>query len=278
MTTFVTLAEAYHKSNYETWSEYWKQCRVQSLIYKWPLGDPESEENPIHVRWREIPEGEDVNTPHPDLPIHSMETPAETSAIKALLEVLPDDHAYKTFERIEKASEIHHETLYQRDQDFTEFLEYKKNGNLKIETIDETQPITWNSIRNATTEELFQTKLEIFESSPVQESNNKEWRQNIRKADSIIEAMYWYYLIVNGSSDSDEAEKKAEEKFPEFIDKVIDEEFPSEIIFKYKLQIFEKEHVQNSKNKKARSKIRKSTNLVELLAAYSEILNDSKKE
>ena len=125
---------------------------------------------------------------------------------------------------------------------------------------------------------MFQTKLEIFESSPVQESNNKEWRQNIRKADSIIEAMYWYYLIVNGSSDSDEAEKKAEEKFPEFIDKVIDEEFPSEIIFKYKLQIFEKEHVQNSKNKKARSKIRKSTNLVELLAAYSEILNDSKKE
>ena len=47
---------------------------------------------------------------------------------------------------------------------------------------------------------------------------------------------------------------------------------------KWKLQLFEKEDVQNSKNKKARSQIRKATNLVELFAAYAELGEEDKKE
>ena len=63
---------------------------------------------------------------------------------------------------------------------------------------------------------------------------------------------------------------------PENIDIILDE-VPSEIIFKHKLQIFEKEEVQNSENKKARAKIRKSTNLIDMLSAYSEIVNEGSK-
>ncbi len=81
--------------------------------------------------------------------------------------------------------------------------------------------------------------------------------------------MYWYYLIVNNVQDYDE-QASPEGKLPEDIS-ILLEDVPSELIFKWKLQIFEQENVQNSENKKARSKIRKSTNLLELLMAYDEI-------
>ncbi len=84
--------------------------------------------------------------------------------------------------------------MIKQEKDFEEYLEYKKQGDLRIETIDDTKPISWESIMNASTEELFQTKLQIFESPPVQECENKEYRSNIRKATSIIEAMYWYFF------------------------------------------------------------------------------------
>ena len=83
-------------------------------------------------------------------------------------------------------------------------------------------------LQSFSTEELFQTKLEIFESPPVQESDKKEYRSNIRKASSIIEAMHWYYLIVN---DDDET-SASEEKVPENIDMLLDD-LPSESIFKW---------------------------------------------
>jgi hypothetical protein len=161
-----------------------------------------------------------------------------------------------------------------KEKDFEEYLEYKKTGDLKIEIIDGTKPITWESIRNATTEELFQTKLEIFESPSVQETEKKEYRSNIRKATSIVEAMYWYYLIVNDSVD---ASVSTEDKLPENID-ILLEDIPPDAFFKYKLQIFEKENVQNNKNKKARAEIRKATNLVELFVAYAELVALEEKE
>ena len=29
-----TLAEAYHASDYETWTSYWKQCRITGIFNK----------------------------------------------------------------------------------------------------------------------------------------------------------------------------------------------------------------------------------------------------
>ncbi len=251
-------------ANYETWLNYWKQCRVSSMWHKRP--DFTAEDNPVVIRWREIPEDEDITKPHPDIAVQQILTPLETLCFKAVRESLPDEHMCKTIVGLQKATANYHDSMAQREKDFGEFLEYKRNGNLKVETIDETQPISWESIRSASTEELFQTKLEIFESPPVQESENKEYRSNIRKSASIIEAMYWYYLIVN-----DVKATESEEKVPENIDSLL-EDIPSEAIFKWKLQLFEKEGVQNSENKKARSKIRKANNLVELISAYAEIV------
>ena len=209
-----TLAEANIASDYETWASYWSQCRITLCVYEFPIEDT-SMDNPLIVRWREIPEGENVDEPHPEIEVQQLVAPMGTECIRALLDVMPDDHPYKTVEGIEKASMSWHEDQLQRVKDFEEYLEYRANGNIKVETIDETQPITWESIRNASTEELFQTKLEIFESPPVQECENKDWRQNVRKSESIIEAMYWYYKIVNNEVDESE---EGEEKIPDNID------------------------------------------------------------
>jgi hypothetical protein len=255
-------------ANYETWLNYWKQCRVTSMWHKRP--DFTAENNPVVIRWREIPEDEDITKPHPDIAVQQMLTPLETFCFKAVRESLPDEHMCKTIEGLQKATVDYHDSMMQREKDFEEYLEYKRNGNLKVEIINETQPISWKSIRSASTEELFQTKLEIFESPPVQESENKEYRSKIRKATSIIEAMYWYYLIVEAASPDVKA-TVSEEKVPENIDSLLDN-LPSEAIFKWKLQLFEKEGVQNSENKEARSKIRKANNLVELISAYAEIV------
>lgn len=268
------LEQAYFASDYETWMSYWKQARVSSVYYKTP--NFEEPDNPLQIRFREIPEGEDVYKPHPTIEVQIIETQKETFCVRALLDALPDDSVYKTFSLIEKHSSDYHDTIVKREADFNEWLEYKRNGNLKIETIDDTKPITWESIRNASTEELFQTKLEIFESPPVQESDNKEYRSAIRKSSSIIEAMYWYYLIVNKLESSDEGTTSVE-KIPEDINPLLDD-IPTESIFKWKLQIFEREEVQNSENKKARSKLRKATNLVELFSAYAELGVEDKKE
>ena len=267
----ITQAEAFHASDHETWLSYWSRCRINTIVYKFP--DYSAEDNPVLIRYREIRDDENVEEPHPDVEVKQVETPLDTNCFRGLIEALPDDHRNKTMEGIQKQSADYHTGMSQREKDFEEFLEYRANGNLKVETIDDTRPISWESIRSASTEELFQTKLEIFESPPVQESDKKEYRSNIRKASSIIEAMHWYYLIVN-----DDAETSAsEEKVPENIDMLLDD-LPSEAIFKWKLQLFEKEDVQNSKNKKARSKIRKATNLVELFAAYAELGEEDKKE
>ena len=266
----ITLAEAFHASDLETWTTYWSRCRINTIYFKFP--DYTDDRNPVLVRFREIPDDEDVTEPHPDVEVKQVETPLDTYCFKGLIEALPEDHRNKTMEGIQKQTADFHDGMLQREKDFEEFLEYRQAGNIKIETIDDTRPISWESIRSASTEELFQTKLEIFESPPVQESDKKEYRSNIRKASSIIEAMYWYYLIVN-----DVEATASEEKVPENIDSLLDD-LPSEAIFKWKLQLFEKEDVQNSKNKKARSKIRKATNLVELFSAYAELQEADKKE
>ncbi len=263
----ITLEETYHASDYETWFAYWKQCRVATVYFKFAPGYT-GEDNPLQIRFREIPEGEDMTKPHPDIEVQIIESQTETYCVRALLDALPEDSVYKTFSLIEKSTQNYYDTITKREKEFNEWQEYKKNGNLTIETVDETKPITWESIRNASTEELFQTKLEIFESPPVQETNKKEYRSAVRKSSSIIEAMYWYYLIVN-EGEEDGARSKME-TIPEDINSLLID-IPSESIFKWKLQIFEREEVQNSENKRARSKIRKANNLVELFSAYNEL-------
>jgi len=260
-----TLDESYHASDHKTWTAYWKQCRILNIWHKYP--DYTDEFNPLWIRYREIPEGEDVTESHPEIPVTQIEAPLNTECYRALIDSLPKNHLLKSREGIEKATAAWHNAVIKQEKDFEEYLEYKKQGDLRIETIDDTKPISWESIMNASTEELFQTKLQIFESDPVQECENKEYRSNIRKATSIIEAMYWYFLIVSGEAPKDDDTKVI---IPEDVNVLI-EDIPTESIFKWKLQIFERADVQNSENKKARSKIRKANNLVDLFSAYAEL-------
>ena len=270
--TFVTLSDAEFADSYETWTTYWNQCRITEIHHKY--SDCSDEMNPYQVRWREIPEDEDISIPHPEISIQMMTAAVSTNRMNALIDRLDDNSLWKTKEGIEKSTAIYHGRILAKEKDFEDYLEYKLNGDLKVEIINETKPITWDSIINASTEELFQTKLEIFESSPVQETDKKEYRGNIRKATSIIEAMFWYYLIVNDSVDASDF---IGGELPENIDMLL-EDIPSDAILKYKLQIFERENVQNSKNKKARAEIRKSTNLVELFSSYAKLVASEEKE
>ena len=244
------LEQAYFASDYETWMSYWKQARVSSVYYKTP--NFEEPDNPLQIRFREIPEGEDVDKPHPTIEVQIIETQKETFCVRALLDALPEDSVYKTFSLIEKHSSDYHAAITKRETDFEEWLEYKRNGNLKIETIDDTKPITWESIRNASTEELFQTKLEIFESPPVQDSENKEYRANIRKSSSIIEAMYWYYLIVNNV----ESSAVPVEKIPEDINALLDDT-PSESILNGNYRFLKEKKFKIVKTKKLEAKLEK---------------------
>jgi len=269
--TMITFNEACHSTDIKTWMKYWKQCRVTTVQYR--DSNYADVDSPIQISFREIPQPADMTKQYPEIAVQTIETQKNAIIFKSLMEALPQDHAFKSMAAVEKATVDFHSSRAKNELEFNEWQEYKKNGNLKIETIDDTKPITWESIRNASTEELFQTKLEIFESPPVQETEKKEYRSAIRKSSSIIEAMYWYYLIVNKI----EGDIKREEKLPEDINLFL-EDIPTELIFKWKLQIFEKEEVQNSENKKARSKIRKATNMLELFSAYAELVTEDKKE
>ena len=266
--TFVTLSDAEFADSYETWTTYWNQCRITEIHHKY--SDFSDEMNPYQVRWREIPEDEDISIPHPEISVQMMTAAVSTNRMNALIDRLDDDSPWKTKAKIAKETGIYHNNMMRREKDFEDYLEEKKNNDLETETIDETKPITWESIKNASTEELFQTKLEIFESPSVQETENQKYRGNIRKASSIVEAMYWYHLIVNDweSIGTD---------IPENINMLI-EDIHSDAILKYKLQIFEREEVKYSKNKKARAEIRKSTNLVELFSSYAKLVASDEKE
>lgn len=256
----ITYEHANSIGDRDNWIVFWPQCRI--LQVNWMFPDPEEEGNKVHIRWIYDPDKIE-DWPEDETPVmQRTDVHPNTECFRAFQESFPE----MTDEEIEKLSFEHHEIMIQRQRDFEEYVEYKANGNLKVEVIDETKPISWNSIRDASSEELFQTKLEIFESPPVQETEQKEYRANIRKSESIIEAMYWYYLIVSEQEDSSSSKTP---HIDDFINPMKDED-----LFKLKLQIFEREEVQNSENKDARSQIRKSNTLMEMLIAYNELTKE----
>jgi len=270
-TVYTSFKDAISWNTSDVWSNFWSQCRIVNCHHRWPLpvSDEPEEDNLIRIKflidWTKVEDwDEDIaneKLDHSITEVQFFETAKNSECFRSLQDVFPE----LTDEVIEGYTFDHHEVMFQKERDFAEYLEYKENGNLRVETIDETKPISWNSIRDASTEELFQTKLEIFESPPVQETDKKEYRANIRKAESIIEAMYWYYLIVSKQEDSTSKSIHIDDYLNPLED---------EALFKLKLQIFEREEVQNSENKEARSKIRKANTLIEMLVAYNELIKE----
>ena len=142
--------------------------------------------------------------------------------------------------------------------------EGKENTNFYANT-DGTPRSVWQLLSEATTEDLFKFKLDIFEQEVVQNSENKDLRSKIRKAKSISEVCMYFQMLLNDDG--------TEQTTPSLLE-IIQSSTPEDL-FKLKLEIFETEAVQNSENRKLRSKIRKAESVSAVFAAYDEILNDT---
>ena len=81
-----------------------------------------------------------------------------TICFQGLRQVYPN----QTDALIEQATQSFYEALVKEQQDLEDYLKYKENGNIEVQIIDKSTPMTFEGIRNASVEELFQTKLEIF--------------------------------------------------------------------------------------------------------------------
>jgi len=247
--------QALQTNTLKDWTAYWKRCRLLVLRYdRDSIDDPD---NLVVIRYK------DTKKRGKEIPGKTFKCRKQSICLQGLREVYPN----QTDALIEQATVDFFTAQAKMQADFEDYQKYKENGNIEVQIIDKSTPMTFEGIRNASVEELFQTKLEIFESPPVQETDKKEYRANIRKSQSIIEAIYWYYLISDDGQLTDDSTN-------ETIDDLLSKN--SEKLFKYKLQLFEREDVQNSENKEARSKIRKATTLIDMLVAYNEILNETK--
>ena len=77
-----------------------------------------------------------------------------------------------------------------------------------MDTVTEEQvsKTVWQILSEATTEDLFKFKLDIFEQEIVQNSENRDLRSKIRKAKSICEVCGAYQELI----DSENATKESE--------------------------------------------------------------------
>tara|TARA_R100000152_G_C6765799_1_gene190654 strand:+ start:432 stop:968 length:537 start_codon:yes stop_codon:yes gene_type:complete len=96
----------------------------------------------------------------------------------------------------------YHDDLEKFNQDLVDFIKYKNNGDViikevevKVESDPEDLELSLDRIKNATTEELFKLKLELFESESVQNIDNRDLRSKLRKSKNIIELFHVFYYI-----------------------------------------------------------------------------------
>ncbi len=94
------------------------------------------------------------------------------------------------------------------------YEEWKANRNNsedefgKMDTVTEEQvsKTVWQILSEATTEDLFKFKLDIFEQEIVQNSENRDLRSKIRKAKSICEVCGAYQELIDSENTTKESE------------------------------------------------------------------------
>ena len=70
-----------------------------------------------------------------------------------------------------------------------------------FDTVSESEPRSvWELLSQATTEDLFKFKLDIFEQEVVQNSEDRELRGKIRKAKSICEVCAAYQNLLDAET------------------------------------------------------------------------------
>tara|TARA_B100001939_G_scaffold233276_1_gene201022 strand:- start:824 stop:1537 length:714 start_codon:yes stop_codon:yes gene_type:complete len=95
------------------------------------------------------------------------------------------------------------------EREFIEWKEAKKQGEVSTNFVESDEPESsprsvWELLSEATTEDLFKFKLDIFEQEVVQNSENRELRSKIRKAKSICEVCAAYQQLLDEETGSPE--------------------------------------------------------------------------
>lgn len=81
-----------------------------------------------------------------------------------------------------------------------------ENSNFNQEDKNTEPRSVWQLLSEATTEDLFKFKLDIFEQEVVQNSEDRELRSKIRKAKSICEVCAAYQTLLDNESDKSNEE------------------------------------------------------------------------
>ena len=79
-------------------------------------------------------------------------------------------------------------------------------GKMDTATEEQVSKTVWQILSEASTEDLFKFKLDIFEQEIVQNSENRDLRSKIRKAKSICEVCAAYQELIDAETETKETE------------------------------------------------------------------------
>lgn len=180
-----------------------------------------------------------------------------------------------SYEDIRERTQKQVDEQIQIENDIKQFVQYKNEGKITIETDNKTDTeISFKNLNELSTENLFKIKLEIFEKESIQNLENKNLRSLLRKSKNIYELLYYYYISENqelyNNPNNDTVSNKIE--VGQLFESL--ENLEPEDLFKLKLQLFEQEVVQNIEDRVARSNLRKSSTGLELLSNYYNIIKN----
>ena len=115
-----------------------------------------------------------------------------------LVKLDEEQQRYKAFKKTYDPEEqrLFEEWKQNRDNDYE-----NENTNFDENGVDPRS--VWELLSEATTEDLFKFKLDIFEQEVVQNSEDRELRSKIRKAKSICEVCAAYQTLLDNESDEE---------------------------------------------------------------------------
>jgi len=108
------------------------------------------------------------------------------------------DEENKRYDAFKKHYDPEEQRLFEEwkmNKDPDEEVEDNSNFNQENENVEPRS--VWELLSEATTEDLFKFKLDIFEQEVVQESENRELRSKIRKSKSICEVCAAYQTLLD---------------------------------------------------------------------------------
>ena len=115
------------------------------------------------------------------------------------------DKTHEAFTAFRKSFNAHEQRLFEEwKAERSNGIKEPENTNFVQNSEIEEPRSVWELLSEATTEDLFKFKLDIFEQEVVQNSENRELRSKIRKAKSICEVCAAYQQLLDEETGSAE--------------------------------------------------------------------------